>query len=419
MIDLAADIVELEPCPVPAPGTSGRLREVAFHPNAWLPDEDAQLRALFAADEPVQDIAAQIGRPLHGVRARICDLGLRRNSTRPWLPEEEAELLSRYGQEPCAAIAADLGRSPGAVYARAQILSLSEEAAPGYDAWEDAQIRAGYGRGIPVSQIASLIGRTVIGVRSRAYDLGVRHVAQPPGWSDAETTRALELAETGMRYLDIIERLVAEGFPRRSKNGFGQRIRILGYGRGWGRPWSDDEEELLRRAYARSESIAGFARRAGRSRSSVMWKAGELGLQGTHKNKAGWRTERCWTDAEEEMLRAEYGKTPNAELAAKLDRKWSAIRVRANHLGLHHGWMRAFSEEEDRALLIAWREGISVVDLSAALKRDPSVVGKRLRRVHNVAFSDPDRPKKGPRTRRKDRPTLTLEDILILDRTAS
>lgn len=416
LADLSGDVVELAPWIPPAqPAPAPQLREVAFHVAAWLPEEDATLRRMFADDAPIAEIAETIGRPFQGTRARITALGLRRNSARQWLPEEEAELLARYGTEPCATIAQDLGRSVAATYGRAQVLSLSGEIAPDWSDWEDAQLRAGYERGVPVGQLAVLIGRPLLGARSRATILGLRHPSQPPGWSDEEIDRALALAETGLPYRDIVRKMRTEGYPERSTRAFGLHVRKLGYGRGWGRNWTADEEELLRRAYATGGSLVQLAGRMGRGRSSVMWKAGELGLHGTHPDQAGWRRGRCWTEADEAVLRAEYGKTPNRELARKLDREWSAIRVRANHLGLQHGWMRAFSADEDRALAIAWRQGLSIVDVAAAMNRDPSVIGKRIRRVHGLAFSDPDRPTRGPRTRKVSRAKLTLAKILALE----
>lgn len=416
-MDLAFDLVELAPF---APseleiGTAPRLREVAFRSDAWLPDEDTTLRRMFADDCSIAEIAEEIGRGEASVADRAYRLGLRRNSKREWNELEDGFLNREYGHAPTAELAAQLHRSCSAVYARAGFLGLTEGNPPPWSGWEDEQLKAGYTQGVPCAQIAVLIGRPLSGLVSRASALGLRHANQPEDWSDEEMALALELAHQGHRYLKIIEMLVSEGFPRRSKSGFGQRLRILGYGRGWGRPWTVEEENLLRGVYARGESAAVFARRVGRSRTSVSWKAGELGLNGTHAHPNGWRTERCWTEEEEAILRAEYGKTENRELARKLDRKWSAIRVRANHLGLKHGWMRAFTEDEDRAILIAWREGISITDLCAALNRDPSVVSKHCRKIHGVAFSDPDRPKKGPKTRRKDRPRLTLCTILEME----
>lgn len=414
--DLTADLVELAPHVPAAAVPHPHLREVSFTANAWLPDEDDTLRRMFAADASLADIAAELDRPFHGTRSRVCQLGLRRNSARPWLAEEDAEVLARYGTESCASIAQDLGRSVNATYARAWLLGVSEEISADWDEWEDTQLREGYRRAVPVGQLATLIGRPLLGARSRASLLGLRHPAQPPGWSDAEATRALELAGEGHRYLAIIESLVAEGYPRRSKNGFGQHIRILGYGRGWGRPWTEEEHDLVRATYARGESVAKLARRLSRSRSTLSWKAGELGLKGTHPDTGkGWCTERKWTPEDEDVLRAEYGKTPNKELAAKLDRKWSACQQRAHALKLYHGWMRAFTPDEDRALLIAWKTGLSMVDLSETLDRDPAVVGKRCRRAHGVGFNDPDRPARGPKTRRADRKKLSLADILAME----
>jgi hypothetical protein len=410
--DLDADIVELAPAPTAI--TAAPLREVAFRANSWLPDEDAMLRCMFYADASVADMAAAIGRPFQGVRARICAIGMRRNSTRPWVPEEDAELIARYGTESAAAISLSMGRGIASIYARAQLLGATDEAAAAYDAWEDAQIIAGYEAGVPVGQIATLIGRPLLGVRSRATILGVRHPHQPPNWTDEEATRALELADEGHRYLAIIEMLAGEGFPRRSKSGFSQRIRRLGYGRGWGRRWTPEEDDLLRKAYRDGSSLTPVRTRLGRSTSSIRWRCGELGLQGTHVNKAGWRTERPWSEEETAILRAEYGKTPNAELARKLDRKWTAVRDRAAHLGIKHGWMRAFTPDEDRAIVIAWHMAISLTHLAGAMSRDPSTIMRRAQRM-GYRFSDPNRPVRVSKRPLSGRHAPTLDEILALE----
>lgn len=408
--DLAPDIVELAPAPAVA---APRLREMTFRADAWLPQEDAELRRRFALDERIEDIADAIGRKHHATRSRITVLGLRRNSMRPWLPEEDAELVDRYGDEPAADIARDLGRSVFSVYVRAQLLKLTQPAQPAYTPWEDAQIRAGYAASVPVRQIGALIGRSMLSVCCRASLLGVRHPHQPPNWTDVEMARALELAEEGHRYLAIIEMLVAEGYPRRSKSGFGQRIRILGYGRGWGRDWTPDEDELLRRAYAESSSLTGLGAVLGRSKHSLKWRAEYLQLQGSHGKRDGWRG-RVWTPEDEALLRAEFGKTSSPDLAAKLGRSKAAMFSRAHTLGLQHGYIRMFSADERRAIGIVWRLGLPLSVLAEALDRDPAVISKHAIRL-GIAFDSPDRPVQPNRgVRKQKRPAYTLAQLLEL-----
>jgi len=49
MTDLAPDIVELVACPARTAPT-GRLREMAYRGDAWMPDEVATLERLFRDD---------------------------------------------------------------------------------------------------------------------------------------------------------------------------------------------------------------------------------------------------------------------------------------------------------------------------------------------------------------------------------
>lgn len=406
--DLVADIVELAPWRPPE-GQTFRLREVTFRADSWLPEEDAELCRRFNADEPIREIAAVIGRPLHGTRARICALGLRRNSQRPWVPEEDAEVIARYGAEPCATIAQDIGRTVLAVYIRAQLLALTETSAPDWDDWEDEQLRAGYAAGVPVGQIATLIGRTLIAARCRASFLGLRHPSQPPNWSDEECNRALELAAEGHRYLAIIEMLVDEGYPRRTKSGFGQRLRILGYGRGWGRRWTREEEDLLRQAYASGASIRRLGNRLSRTVHSMKWKGEELGLQGTHPSPNGFRQGPVWTPQEEQFLRENYGKIPTRELSAQLGRPRMGVLNRAWHLGLKHGYWRPYTPDELRAFAIAFAEGISIADLAIALDRQAMTVSKYATDKLHLHFG----------RRRRLKPAPTLDQILAMERRAA
>ncbi|MFT4055136.1 MAG: hypothetical protein QM681_11575 [Novosphingobium sp.] len=369
--DLDADIVELTPfVPELETSMSVPLAEMAFRANAWLPDEILRLRTAFCDDRTVVEIAAEPGRSRASISTRLHDLGLRRNSSRSWSDWEDEELARRYGDVSVATLAARLGRGVSALYARAQLLGLSEPGHLPYGGWEDAQLRSGYGAGVPVVQIAALIGRSFSGVISRASVLGLRHACHPAGWSEAEMTRALELAGMGERYVSIAGILAAEGFPARNSRSLGQRLRKIGYGRGWGRPWIPEEDELLRRSYITGASLTPLRERLGRSPHSIRWRAQALGLRGTHRHRHGFRQGPAWTDEEEACLRADYGKVPTRRIAVDLGRGVRAVLYHANRMGLVHGFMRAFGADEDRAIRNAWTYGVSMVDVAQALGRD-------------------------------------------------
>lgn len=374
-VDVAATVVELVACPA-SPRPAGPLREMAFRRDAWTGGEVERLRRLFEEDASLDDIAAALGRGRAGVADKIGLLGLRRNSTRPWSDLEDEELARRYGTEPTAAIASDFGRSCAAIYARAGLLGLTEAISPFWTEWEDAQLRAGYAAGVPVAQIATLVGRPLGGISSRAAALAIVHANQPAGWTEAEAARALELAEAGHRYREILNLMAAEGFPKRSIAGFGPVVRRLGYGRGWGRPWLPEEDALLRQAYEAGASLTPLRTRLGRTGNSIRWRAHYLELQGTHVRANGFRGGPDWTEADIALLRAEYGKTPNPALAAKLGRTKAAMFTRANLLGLVHGYIRPFSAEETRALDQAYQRGVAIADLAMALGRKPCSVSK-------------------------------------------
>lgn len=396
--NLDADLVELVPAPV-SEQILAPLREMPFRADAWTPVENDRLRQLFSSDIPIADIALAIGRGRAAIAERISVLGLRRNSAKSWTELDDAELTRRYGAEPTATIALDLARSCSAVYARARLLDLTEGNPPDWTPWEDAQLTEGYRRGVPLAQIATLIGRPFGGLSSRAGYLGIVHANHPPDWTQQETARALDLAEAGHRYTTIVTMLVEEGFPRRTIRGFGLAIRKLGYGRGWGRSWTPEEDALLGKAYTEGTSLTPLRRQLGRTAGSLRHRAEYLGLRGLHANRNGWRIGPDWTEAEEARLRADYGRVPTKALAASIGRTKASITTRANVLGLVHGYIRPFSDDETRALDIAFRTGVSIADLAVALDRKPMSVSKYATN-HGYQFG------------RRPRRAVTLEGLL-------
>jgi len=324
---------------------------------------------------------------------------------------DDEYMARHYGAEATSTVASALGRSCGAVYARAGLLQLTEGNAPLYTVWELTQIRAGYAQGVPVAQLGVLIGRPASGIATVASRLEIRHASGPRGWSGTEQQRALALAETGICYAAIADRLEAEGFPRREGHTVGQTLRNFGYGRGWGRAWLPEEDALLRDAYAHGKSLTPLRTRLGRSKTSITHRAGELDLQGTHARPNGWRTDPPWTKEDIAILRRDYGTVPTPELARRLGRAKSGVYNKAFSLGLKHGFMRAFSDEEELAMRIAWHHGVSITHISKALDRDPAVVSK-----HAIRMEIPGsvRTNKAPRGPRRDRPAVTLASLLAM-----
>ena len=396
-------LVELVACPTNLPRPQGTIAEMTYRAGAWTPDDLRNLRRMFAEDASIEAIAAALGRGRAGVADRICVLGLRRHSTRPWTEMEDTDLSRRYGQVATATIASELGRSCAAVYARAGLLDLTEGNAPPWTEWEDAQLRSGFATGVPTAKIASIIGRPHSGLVSRASKLGLRHPSHSPDWSDAEIERAIALSEGGHRYGTIRGLLAGEGFPSRTRPAFQAMMNRTGHGTGWGRAWTQEEDELLTRAYQTSASLTPLRHRLGRSQFSIRWRAEYLGLRGTHANRNGWRTAPDWTDADLDQLRADYGRVPTPELARRMGRTRASLTTRANVLGLVHGYHRAWSPDERRALLIAHEHDIAISDLAVALGRNFAGVHKYAAK-QGLGF--------GRRPRRDAPPTLA--DILAL-----
>lgn len=413
-VELDYDVVELVACPgqVHHIGPVHRLGELAFRADSWAPSEISALRTKFFADERIDDIADTIGRSLSAVRSRLFEMGLRRNSARPWAEMEDQLVLDKYGVIATATIASMLGRTVSAVYARAYSLGLGDSNAPLWSAWEDAQLAEGYKKGMPALQLASLIGRPISGAVSRASLLGLKHKNWNPAWTEPEKVLAATLAEQGCSARDIGLAFERHGLIPRTKNAVGQMLKALGFERSWGRPWLPEEVTALRRAYAEGASVAKLAYRLGRSRTSLMWKAGELQLTGTHANGArGFRQGNDWSPEELVILRTRYGTEKVKDTAAVLNRPIRGIYCKAHALGLDTKFHREWSKEDDRAIAIAYSAGVSMTDLAGAIGRDIATVSKRAIKL-GIRFSD--RPIAASRGPRGDRPIITLDDILTL-----
>jgi len=111
-----------------------KTRMLSLLKRKWLPHEDAFLVEQLAADRPLAEIAAELGRTKGSVEARLTLIDLRRRRYKPspcprrgWTTSEDRLVADRKARGfRAGAIAKELGRTLGAVRAR---LRLQERAA--------------------------------------------------------------------------------------------------------------------------------------------------------------------------------------------------------------------------------------------------------------------------------------------------
>ncbi len=411
------EIVALDPATsdrvLPPPAEMTPVREIRYHTRGWMPAELDTLRDMLGADASWEEIAIAVSRTIETVKDKAWELGLYRPKFRPWTEDEDRVLITKYGSVPTATLAIRLERGVPAVYVRAGFLGLTKAAPPPWSEAEDAVLRAVYTTDATIAEIAARLGRPGSGVISRASHLGLRRPEGPKPWHPDEQALALKLAEEGHLYPVIRRKLAAKGFPFRAESSFQAFIAASGYHRGWGRPWIEEECDLLRQAYQTGDNLVALSHRLGRSRHSIRWKAAELNLSGTHPKPNGARQGRPWSEADDEMLRANYGRgrMKTGELAGLLDRPKSAVYNRAFTLGLDHGYCRDWTPDEDLLIRIAHAAGVSIIDLAKVMRRDPTIVSKRAIKL-GLPFSQRDHA--APRNLRADRPVLDRAAILAL-----
>lgn len=223
------------------------------------------------------------------------------------------------------------------------------------------------------------------GTAGRASTLGLRHPNRPADWSAQELKRALELAETGILYRAIVARLTQDGFPARSAIAIRAKLRALGYSRGLGPPPGARRGRAARSRLRRRQKPDPAHRAPRPTQEFDGWRAGLLGLRGTHSRRNGFRDGPEWSEADLAVLRAHYGKMPTPDLAKALGRSKATVFTRAHTLGLEHGRIVAWTNGDHEALEVAHRHGIAIADLAAALGRKPCSVSKYATR-HGFAF---------------------------------
>lgn len=131
-------------------------------------------------------------------------------------------------------------------------------------------VRENY-RKMPTREIAARLGRTVGSIKREAARLGLSGANHRPWkWSDAKKRRFLELYRSNPA-------LAAErfGLTRMSANAYASRF----FGAPIRRPWSSDEDSILRALWPQHSDEELAARLKGRSMGAARSRAYKLGLR--------------------------------------------------------------------------------------------------------------------------------------------
>jgi flagellar biosynthesis GTPase FlhF len=151
--------------------------------------------------------------------------------------------------------------------------------------------------------------------------------------------------------------------------------------------WTAAEDAKLREYFAAvyasqdKRTLKEFAAEFGRSVGACHTRAGKkLGILQQREIKGGFCTTPKWTDEEHALLDQWYPKVPIGEVVKLLPgRSKSAVFARANQRGLVSPYAqhyRGWTNDEQRALRIAYKRGIAIADLAFAVGRSPLTASK-------------------------------------------
>lgn len=229
-------------------------------------------------------------------------------------------------------------------------------------------------------------------------------------WTGPELRAAIAAAQSGMAASEVRLHLNRVGYTLRTLAAVKLRLRKDGVATtGGGLPWTAAEVAALRRAYANGTSAPAACPQ--RTPPAIRWKAGYLGIRGTHPKPRGWAG-KTWTPEQDAELAALYPTVRAREIAARLGRSLIAVRQRAQDISISSGYARPWSDDELRAIRLAHVHGLSMMDLADALNRDPSVISRQATRRMGLRFGR--RINKAPNGRRSERVPLTFAGILAL-----
>ena len=152
-----------------------------------------------------------------------------------------------------------------------------------WSAGDDEVLREGLAAGKRPSDLAERLGRTVRAVENRTTAL--RLPPRKPRWTPEDDKRLAELWDEPIdigEVADMLGRTISAVVTRARRLELPRRAYRPDRPRA--RPWTDDEEDMLRDAW-NVETVSDLGQKLGRSPQSIRAKARLLGLDGERKSQ--------------------------------------------------------------------------------------------------------------------------------------
>jgi len=256
-------------------------------------------------------------------------------------------------------------------------------------------LRRLYADQLSVVQISRRLGRTPDAVVARRRSLGVPPRRSRP-WS--RTHEALLRAGT---VAGLSAGVLAERLGRSTEQVRARRRKLLGSAPA-GRPYLPRENEAIELCLSVGGDLIELAHCLGRSPDALRLHAQHIGLHHPRLRRrfSGW---------EDDAIRDGYTSAlPNAEIARQLpDRNPASVAARARRLGLISYARRWSTRDDERLVALTARES-TLEALAQRLGRTPEAIRRRARRL---GISPPP---PGPAPRRARRWTRDEDELLRL-----
>lgn len=236
-----------------------------------------------------KQIGKHLNRTSGSVKGKVGMMKMIKMIERNWTPQEKRFLSRFYGKKPNTEIAKRLNRTRGSIAGRAKFQKLSEKRPPDYTEKEKNFIRDNYLK-MTNEQIAKKLKRTQSGIMMMGLKLGL-----------AGNVEKMQLVLKARKDL-----------------------------------YTDNEKEFIRENYLKMTNIE-IAKKLNRPVLGIYDITARLGLSGVPSKRQLWvrgNTETHYTKDEKKIIRKNYLKMTNEQIAEKLKKSSNGIAKMISVLGL-------------------------------------------------------------------------------------